>query len=186
MNGLDLPMRTARLEMRDFRPDDSDAVFAYASDPEVTRHMFYEPRDEAETREYLRRMLAIQAEQPRRAWEVAIIRRADGRLIGACDLTLEGDAEGDLGYILARQVWGQGFATEAAAALVREGFTTLGLRRIFATCEIGNLGSMRVLEKAGLRHARILQRCKEAKGRWWDMHLYELRREEWRAPSETE
>lgn len=179
MNVLTLPLETPRLRLRDFVAGDAERVFAYASDPEVTRWMFYGPRSEAETAEYLSSMLTSQRAVPRTTWEVAIERRSDGRLIGACDLTIEKDGEGDLGYILAREAWGQGFATEAARALVQAGFTQLGLALIYATCDVGNTASAHVLEKAGLLHRRVLDRYREAKGRWWDMHLFELRRDEW-------
>src|SRR5215468_6729581 len=108
---LSLPIHTPRLILRDLRASDFDAVFAYASDPEVTRFMFYGPRDQAETHDYLQGMLQSQTEVPRLTWEVAVVRIADGRLIGACDLTLEDVLAADLGYILAREAWGQGYAT---------------------------------------------------------------------------
>jgi [ribosomal protein S5]-alanine N-acetyltransferase len=182
MSVLALPIDTARLRLRDFTDGDLGAILAYASDDEVTRFMFYGPRDESDTRAYLRNMLVSQKATPRTTWELAIERRSDGQLVGACDLTIETEGEGDLGYILARPAWGSGIATEAARAMVEVGFAQLDLHRIYATCDVANTASARVLEKAGLRHRAVLHRHKEAKGRWWDMHLYELRREEWSAP----
>jgi RimJ/RimL family protein N-acetyltransferase len=67
---LSLPLQTMRLTLRDFHASDFDAVFAYASDPEVTHFMFYGPRDQAETQAYLQRMLQSQTEVPRRTWEL--------------------------------------------------------------------------------------------------------------------
>src|SRR5262245_16250853 len=97
---LSLPIHTARLTLRDFHASDCDGVFAYASDPEVTRFMFYGPRNQAETHDYLQHMLRSQMEVPRLIWEVAVVRTADGQLIGACDLTLEDALTADLGYML--------------------------------------------------------------------------------------
>jgi [ribosomal protein S5]-alanine N-acetyltransferase len=178
---LDLPLYTPRLLLRDFLPADLPAIHAYASDPEVTRFMFYGPRDEADSKAYLQRMLQSQVERARRTWELAVIRRADDRLIGACDVTLESAHEGDLGYIFARDAWGQGYASETARAMVDAGFVQLRLERIFATCAVEHRVSARVLEKAGLRRRTVLHRYKEAKGRWWDMGLYELTRADWQA-----
>jgi RimJ/RimL family protein N-acetyltransferase len=124
-------------------------------------------------------MLQSQVERPRRTWELAVIRRADDRLIGACDVTLDHEREGDPGYIFARDVWGQGYASEAAHAMVDAGFTQLQLERIFATCAAEHGASARVLEKAGLRRRTVLHRHQEAKGRWWDMWLYDLTRADW-------
>ena len=178
-NGLALPILTARLLLRDFRTDDYEAIYAYAADCEVTRLMFYGPRDEADTREYLARMLASQASSPRLAWELAVVDRAQGRLVGACDLTLDNDREADLGYIFGRDVWGRGYASEAAAAMVRAGFEHLRLERIYGICEITHAASGRVLEKAGLRRIQTVRRYREAKGRWWDVYMYEILRSDW-------
>jgi RimJ/RimL family protein N-acetyltransferase len=94
-------------------------------------------------------------------------------------VTLEDGQTGDLGYIFAREAWGQGYASEAARAMVDTGFAQLHLERIFATCVIDHGASAHALEKVGLRRSAVLQQYKEAKGRWWDMYLYEITRTEW-------
>ena len=178
-NQLTLPLETERLRLRDFVAEDFEAIYAYASDPEVTKHMFYGPRDETDTREYLRRMLESQRQRSRTTWELGVVEGATGRLIGACDLTLDEHGAGDLGYILGREAWGRGYASEAARAMVQAGFDQLKVERIYAICEVGYQASARVLEKAGLRWTRTQARYYEAKGRWWDMELYELWRADW-------
>ena len=178
---LALPLTSERLVLRDFRADDLDAVLAYASDPEVMRFMFYERRDRADAEAYLARMLASQRESPRRIYELAVERRRDGRVIGAGDLTLAGESEADLGYILARHAWGAGYATELALALVDAGFAGLGLTRIFSVCAAGHRASARVLEKAGLRHEAHVPGYVHARGRSWDVERYALMRVEWEA-----
>jgi RimJ/RimL family protein N-acetyltransferase len=181
---LSLPLVTDRLVLRDVMPDDLDGIHRYASDPEVTAHMFYGPREQEETRAYVDGVIASQRDVPRRRWELAVVERRSGEVVGGCDLTMANAQESDLGYVLAREAWGQGFATELVTALVHAGFAELGLKRIFATCEITHARSQRVLEKSGLRRVRPLERTTRAKGRWWDMWLYEIRRHEWdrRAP----
>lgn len=181
MRPLPLPISTARLVLRDFAEADFDAVFAWASDTDVAQHMFYDPRDEAETRAYLARTIRTQTQHPRRVWELAVVDRATERVIGACDLTLETDSDGDLGYAFRRDAWGRGYATEAARALVAAGFTEMGLDRIFALCEVGHVASARVLEHAGLRWIRTVERHRHARGRWWHMELFAVTRQEWNA-----
>ena len=178
---LALPLHTDRLRLRDFTNDDYDAIHAYASDGEVTRYMFFGPRTEAETREYLGRMLASQRATPRMIWELAVVRLADERLIGGCDLTLIHADEADLGFILSRGVWGCGYATEAARALVRAAFDELRVARVVATCDVDNHASAHVLGKAGLHRDGTLERHKFAKGVWWTSYLYTLTREQWLA-----
>jgi ribosomal-protein-alanine N-acetyltransferase len=174
-----IPLRTARLTLRDFVPDDFGAIHAYASDPEGTRFMFHGPRSVEDTRDYLDRMLASQQEVPRMIWELAVVATASDRLVGACDLTCENEREADLGFILSKEVWGRGYATEAARAMVRVGFEELGVMRIVATCDVKNSASARVLDKSGLKRVTVLDRHRFALGKWWTSFLYEVRREEW-------
>jgi ribosomal-protein-alanine N-acetyltransferase len=176
---LRIPLRTARLTLRDFTPNDLHAVHAYASDPDVTRFMFYGPRTIASTQAYLEQMLTSQRQQPRLIWELGAVVTAQDRLVGACDLTLDAPHEADLGFIFSQEVWGMGYATEAARALVRVGFEQLGLIRIVSTCDVANGASARVLEKAGLHREAILEHHKYAKGQWWTSFLYAVRREHW-------
>jgi RimJ/RimL family protein N-acetyltransferase len=124
-------------------------------------------------------MLASQREEPRSIWELGAVLMADDRLVGACDLTLENAQEADLGFIFSHDVWGMGYATEAAQALVRAGFEQLGLSRISSTCDVANGASARVLEKAGLHREATLEQHKYARGRWWTSFLYAVRREDW-------
>lgn len=173
---LQLPIRTPRLWLRDFVSDDLDAVHHYASDPIVTRYMFYGPRTLPETRDYLEGVLVDQHAQPRRMWELGVVEAATQRLVGACDLTLESEAVADLGFIFSREVWGRGYATEVAGAMVRLGFQDRRLRRIFSTCDVENVASARVLEKSGLRRESTLREHKYAKGRWWTSFLYSIDR----------
>jgi RimJ/RimL family protein N-acetyltransferase len=176
-----LPITTGRLVLREFDPADYDAVHAYASDPRVTRHMLYGPRDPTDTREYLERVIAYRRDVPRLVWELAVTQRSDGALIGACDITILRAGEGDLGYMLRHQSWGYGYGTEIANALIDAGFGALGLERIVSTVSVANLRSVRVLEKAGLRWEALYRRFAQAKGRWWDCHLYSTSRAEWEA-----
>ena len=158
-------------------PGDFDAIHSYASDPGVTRFMFHGVRTEADTRDYLQRMIDSQREDPRRTWELAVVVTSEDRLIGACDLTCdEGGEAGDLGFIFAKDVWGKGYATEAARAMVHVGFEQLGLSRIFSTCDVDNDASARVLEKAGLTRVRLMDRHRSALGRRWTSYYYERQR----------
>jgi RimJ/RimL family protein N-acetyltransferase len=176
---LRLPIITRRLHLRDFGTPDVDAVFAYAADPAVAEHMFHAPWSHAQAAAYVEGLLTSQHTVPRRLWELAIVERSGGALIGSVDLTPEGDDAADLGYVLARPAWGRGVASEAAGAMLDAGFARLGLRRISAMCAVENVASRRVLEKIGLRHVDTVQRYRQAKGRDFDVHRFELRRTEW-------
>jgi ribosomal-protein-alanine N-acetyltransferase len=126
---------------------------------------------------------SVSDEPSRIKFQLAVTLQSSHRLIGNCGIRLEApDAhEGGIGYELDPDHWGQGYATEAARAIVRFGFTELGLHRIWSWCIADNLGSARVLEKVGMR-LEGRQRDKERfKGRWWDTLLYAILEDEWRA-----
>jgi RimJ/RimL family protein N-acetyltransferase len=85
-----------------------------------------------------------------------VVERESGRLIGDCGLfPMDGvGPDVELAYGLAPDVWGRGYATEAAAACVRAGFEQLALERIVADVDPSNPSSIRVLEKIGMRLER--------------------------------
>ena len=181
MRTLSVPIRTARLNLREFVLNDFDAVYAYSSDPRVTRYLFFGPRDEYSTTEYLEGLLASQREKPRTRFELAVEEIATGAVIGACDLSFIESDEVDLGYMLGINSWGRGYATEIASALVDAAFSDLRAERVISTVDVNNSASIRVLEKIGMRWEAVYRRHRRAKNRWWDCHLFTLPREVWAA-----
>jgi RimJ/RimL family protein N-acetyltransferase len=176
---IQLPLKTSRLHLREFLPTDLAAIHAYASDAEVTRYLFHHPQNEADTQAYLAFLLSSQREQPRRIWDLAIIRNSDQQLIGSCDLTLRDERNADLGIILAKTAWGKGYGCEAVIAITEAGFTQLQLNLIIATCTIDNMRSMQLLSKAGFHCQTRLDAHHWAQGRWWSSYLYCAERNTW-------
>ena len=177
------PIETDRLLLRDFRPDDWESVHRYASDPEVTRYMLWGPNTPEETRSFIRRAIAEQGERPRRHYELAVVLKGQGPLIGSCgiDVSAPERRQGWIGYALARHHWGQGYATEAARGVVTFGFGELGLHRIFGTCDPANRASARVMEKLGMRREGLLKEYSWGKDAWHDRELYAVLDYEWHA-----
>jgi RimJ/RimL family protein N-acetyltransferase len=178
---LIVPIRTARLNLREFVMADFQAVYAYSSDPRVTRYLFFGPRDEDGTTEYLEGLLASQRERPRSRFELAVEETAPGSVIGACDLSFIERNVVDLGYMLGSDRWGKGYATEIALALIDAAFFDLRAERVISTVDINNSASIRVLEKIGMRWEAVYRKHRRAKNRWWDCHLFTLPREVWEA-----
>lgn len=175
-----LPLLTERLELRDFREDDVDAVHGWAGDPEVVRFMCWGPNTPELTREFLQRKFAERTGDPRRTWDLAVVRRDTGRVIGSVGLRLDPPRrQAALGYCYAQEAWGQGFATEAAAEMLRFAFEDLELHRIHAATDTRNGGSIRVLDKIGMRQEGCLRRHVQMRGEWRDSYLYALLRTEW-------
>jgi RimJ/RimL family protein N-acetyltransferase len=176
-----MQLETQRLIMRDFRDDDWPTVAAYWADPRYQRYYPENQRHEETVRALIGRFVAAQAEQPRQRWQLALVTRDGGRLIGNCGIRVNDPdlREANIGYELNPEFWGQGYASEAARAILRFGFEELGLHRVWAECVADNAGSVRVLEKLGMRreaHFRELQRFRE---RWWDGYIYAILDHEW-------
>jgi ribosomal-protein-alanine N-acetyltransferase len=174
-------LETERLVLREFRADDWMATFAYQNDPRYLR--FYE-RDRVTERQcqaLVYQFILWQGEQPRSRTQLAITLAGTGQLIGNVGVRREsaGDPVADMGFELHPEHWGQGYASEAARAMVDWGFGDWGLERIHAHCISENTGSARVLERAGMRLEARLRHHQFFKDRFWDISLYGILREEW-------
>ncbi|MGB0591108.1 MAG: GNAT family N-acetyltransferase [Myxococcota bacterium] len=112
---------------------------------------------------------------------LAVIEKASGRYIGGVGLCPVDDAPQviDIGYALAVDVHGKGYATEAVGALVDEAFSARGAERIFGKVFVGNDGSRRVMEKLGFVHEGTLRRCVFKRGVWIDEWMLAITRPDW-------
>jgi RimJ/RimL family protein N-acetyltransferase len=182
-------IQTERLILRDLTPGDWPDILAYQNDPLYLRYYAWTSRSESEVRAFVQMLIDCQAEQPRRKFQVAITLPQTGQLIGNCGVRRkpENDWEADIGYELNPMFWHNGYATEAARAMVRYGFQELKVHRISAWCVADNVGSARVLEKTGLKLEGQLRENEFYKDRWWDTLLYGLLVDEWKgnAPSSS-
>jgi ribosomal-protein-alanine N-acetyltransferase len=154
MAPLTIPVvETERLVLRGPIPADADVWVTFITDPEFGR---YVPRSKV-TRTPQERAERIVGTYQRR-WETrplsalgwAVTRKADGLFMGFCGVEeLSGTNDGELDYYLGKPYWGQGFATEAARAMVRFAFESTGWDRVVAAIVPANLASSRVVDHLG-------------------------------------
>jgi [ribosomal protein S5]-alanine N-acetyltransferase len=175
-------LETERLLLRKMRLDDAEAMFAYASDPEVTRYVLWEPHRSIEDSE---RFLRLAAEGYEKgdfgSWGVVL--KDDGAFVGTCGVDVSyapTHARAELGYVLSREHWGRGLMPEAVRAVIRFGFGRMGLNRMEARCIAENAASARVMEKAGMTYEGTLREREFIKGAYRDMKLYSILRREYR------
>ena len=178
-----MKLATDRLLLREFAETDWRQVLAYQQDPRYLRYYPWSSRTEADARAFVDLFLQWQREAPRRRYQLAVTLKGEQGLIGNCGIRRkdDDDLEADIGYELDPRHWGNGYATEAARALVNFGFQELGLERISSWCIADNTASAWVLERLGFRQEGRLSRNEFFKGRWWDTLLYLLPRESWDA-----
>lgn len=172
---------TQRLLLREFNPDDCQLVLAYHNTPRYLRFYPQEAESEEQVRAFVQRFVDQAQEKPRQKYQLAICLAESGQLIGNVGVRLGGlgprqpeARQGDIGYEINPEFWGQGYATEAALAILRFGFENLRLHRIWARCLADNLASQRVLEKIGMRREGRLRQDEFFKDRWWDTLIYAI------------
>jgi RimJ/RimL family protein N-acetyltransferase len=143
---------TARLRLRGWRESDVERMAAMYAHPDVTRYL--RPLDLEGTRRQLTGFMHHWEERGFGLW--AVEERASGRLIGRVGLWHHDDwtaspHDAEVGWTLARDVWGQGLATEGGAAALRFGFEAKAMERIVSIAHRENLGSQRVMAKLGMQ-----------------------------------
>lgn len=176
-------LETNRLILRDFKATDWKQVHEYATDPEVVRFMLWGPNTVEETQFFVDVAIQKQREKPRRTFEFAVTLKDGGNLIGAAGVRLcpGDDASADIGYCYNKSYWRQGYSTEACERLLKLGFEEMALHRMYATCDLENIGSAGVLRKCGMRQEAHFVQDKYIKGKWRDTLLFAILRDEWDA-----
>jgi len=146
---------TERLVLRKFTVNDAQAMEAVFCDPEV----MYSSDDGVESPEWVCNWINELIEKHYPSWgcgKWAIIEKETNEVVGYCGLSKHPDRcgpnEAELGYRLIKKKWGNGIASEAVGSVCEYGLKTLRLSRIIATVEPGNLASVRVLQKVGMRY----------------------------------
>lgn len=145
-------IETERLWLCEFIEDDAEAFYELNRDPEVTRYTGdLGAATIEETRESLRTR-PIAGYSKHGFGRLACVLKENGQIIGFAGLKyLDELKDVDIGYRLMKAYWGRGLASEAARAVLDDGFTRLGLKRVLGLVDPANIASVRILEKLGLR-----------------------------------
>jgi len=153
----------------------------YGGDPAVPKLTDWEHNPTIEvTRSRLAERLNEQTQWPRKSVVLAIELLSERKVIGTIGLRIaEERTARDFGYAMNCRYWNQGYATEAARAIIDVAFRRLNLHRVWATCDTRNVGSYRVLEKIGMRREAHFIKDAFQKGEWRDSYLYAILAEEW-------
>jgi RimJ/RimL family protein N-acetyltransferase len=176
-----LPLQTERLELRIPTRADAAAIHAYRSRADVCRYLPFEPQSTQRVEE-----LVDGAQRPFTGPDPAlwVVAHADGVVVGDAILFLRSVPHrgGEVGYVLAPEHRGRGYATELARGLVDLAFRTVGLHRVIGRLDARNVASARVLERAGLQREAHFIRNEWFKGEWADELVYAVRAEQWCSP----
>jgi ribosomal-protein-alanine N-acetyltransferase len=145
-------LETNRLILRHLVMDDLGALFALYSDPEIRKYFPEGVLTLAETREHLEWYIDGPRDHPELGlW--ATIHKETGMFIGRCGLlpwTIDSRLEIEVAYLLDKNLWHQGLATEAAAGILAYAFDKLNLSIIICLMHPDNIASQRVAERIGM------------------------------------
>lgn len=172
-------LETDRLVMRKLSLDDAADIFEYTSDIEFARYLSWGPATSIDD------SIAFLSDTMFRyqLGDVAgwgLVNKRDDRVIGTCGFTnWDPDSKkAEIGYTLAREHWGQGYITEAVNKAIGYGFNAMELNRIEGMCDAQNLGSAKVMEKAGMSFEGLLRHYGYWKHEYHDIKLYSILRSE--------
>lgn len=176
-------METKRLLLRAWRDADAEALFKYASNPEIGPIAGWPSHTSvANSREIIRTVLAAPE-------TYAVVRKESGEPVGSCGI-MRADSlhsaemkpnEAEIGYWIGRPYWGQGLIPEAVAALLSRCFDELHLDAVWCGYYDGNIRSKRVCEKCGFRFHHTNHDILTPLGDLRTEHFHILTKEEYRA-----
>ncbi len=169
-------LSTDRLLLRDYVVNDFDRVHIYGADPEFSKYELWGPNSKEDTQIFIETAIQQAEAKPRFKFELAVCLRESGLLIGGCGIRRETEEShvASLGWAIHPEFQRNGYATEAARAVIEFGFQVLGLSVIFATCDARNIASFTVMKKVGMRRVGFTRGEKEVKGHMRDSYRYEI------------
>jgi RimJ/RimL family protein N-acetyltransferase len=170
--------------LRGFTPADLDDLHAMFGRDDVSRYLMWEPMSREQVATLLERRIAqVRIDKEGEGFGFALEERASGRFVGEVVLRWlsEESRQGEIGWSLHPEAQGKGYATEAAGALLRLGFEDMGLHRIVAECDPRNDGSIRVMQRLGMRREADHVDAMWLKGEWVGSTIFAILEEEWQA-----
>jgi RimJ/RimL family protein N-acetyltransferase len=179
---VDAAIETERLRLRPFRESDLDDLHAIRSRPEVVRYLYGEARSREEVEVMLaERLTQTSLREDDDALVLAVERHDDSRVIGDVGLWLRSaeHGQGEIGFAFHPDAQGQGYAREAATALLGVAFGEVGLHRVFGRTDGRNAASAGLMRRLGMRQEAHFRENEFFKGAWGDELVFALLEDEW-------
>lgn len=171
-------IETERLRLRMLHIADAEALFHYVSQDAVTKYMLWESHTSLrQTKKYIK-MITRKYLDGVYAWAITL--KDTKEFIGMVDFSefTQEARIAEIGYSLSYTYWGKGIMSEAVQAVIDFGFNELYLERIYARCFAENIGSERVMQKAGMTYEGTMRKGIHIKGAYHDLKMYAILRED--------
>lgn len=170
----------SQIYLREFSADDLDEVMTVVGDDRVTESLSFDTRSRKEATEMLNGILSRAKQEPRSEYYLAVS-TLDNCLVGFARLGLNGIQAAKLGYAIAAESWGRGYAADAVITLVDFGFRELKLHRISAAMGPDNTASIAIVRRLGMTCEGRIRDHVYTNGQWRDSLLYSVLADEWLA-----
>jgi aminoglycoside 6'-N-acetyltransferase len=172
-----IEIRTDRLVIRRFRPEDIRAFAAYRSDPDVARYQSWDAYTGARAETFVAEMAALHPGMPGEWYQFAVADIVNDGLLGDTALCVDADdpSRAKLGFTFAPAYQRKGYATEAARGTIGYALERLDVDVVIGITDARNARSMALLERIGMSY--VSSEHVKVKGEWCDEHTYELRRD---------
>jgi RimJ/RimL family protein N-acetyltransferase len=177
-----LQLETQRLMLRPLRLSDAQVIAEYRSDPQIARYQSWNtPYSISDAKQLIEEMRDTQPGTPGKWYQLAIELIHGRHMIGDCAFyILEADAmQAEIGFTLARQHQGLGYASEAVRRLLGYLLVDNSLHRVRANCDEENVASASLLERVGMRREAHFIESLWFKGHWSSEYWYAVLRREW-------
>lgn len=152
---------------------DAPFLFAFWSDPIVTKFMNIDPFQTIEETEEMIMVLTNLALK-NSAIRYSIILKESNQIIGSCGFNYidHENARAEIGYDLGKEFWGMGYASEAIHTLINNGYKEQNLNRIEAKVDPQNRKSIKLLKKLGFSYEGTLRQYEKSKGNFFDLYMF--------------
>ena len=176
---------TARLRVRPMTYDDLDTFVAYRSDPDIARYQSWEGYTRKDGLALIESMQSLRLGTPGEWYQLAVEAKGEGRLVG--DLAAKVDAnelrEMEVGFTLAAEHHGKGYASEALRGLLDHAFSDLQMHRVVAITDALNTPAAALLTRVGMRREAHFLENVFFKGAWGSEFLFAVLEREWAGPT---
>jgi [ribosomal protein S5]-alanine N-acetyltransferase len=174
-------LETDRLLLRELIENDAADIFEYASDKEITEFVIWETHNsKQDSLEFIKFTQEQFVKKRSIVWGIEL--KSGKNIVGTISFVniYSSHKCGEIGYVLSKKNWNKGIVTEAMNAIINYGFETMDLNRIEAHCEEANIGSWKVMEKAGMKFEGVLREKIFLKERFRSMKMYSVLKSEWK------
>ncbi|MEK3975083.1 GNAT family protein [Psychrobacillus sp. FSL K6-2684] len=183
----DLPiLETERLILRKVTLEDIQDMYLYGSDEEVSKYVTWNTHETiSDTKGFVEFVLNKYENKQVSPWGIEC--KENGKFIGTIDFVWwqPNNKTAEIGYVISKDYWRKGLTSEVAKEIIKFGFEKMDLVRIQARCDVENIGSARVMEKAGMSFEGIIRKGIFVKGMHRDLKMYSILKEEFNYSNET-